>query len=744
MPKLKRRHFLQLAGSTLATVGLSQLDIIRQGHRYAQVLAQNTPRKLALLVGVNDYPAPIPRLQGCLTDVELQYELLVRRFGFNPQDILMVTDDTPIKPTRQGIIDAVETHLIQQAKPGDVVVFHYSGHGSRVIDPNPINPDGLNSTMVPNNRQIETGQEAGKVRDIMGKTLFLWMSALDTENVTVVMDSCHSGGGLRGNFLIRAVPSRQGSGQDQASQEEFEYQQQWLSRLKLTPEQFQQRRHQGIAKGVALGSAARNQLATDAPFGEFHAGAFTYLLTRYLWQQPISEPLSTVFVNLARSTKDVANSSGIVQDPVYEVKPGSDREQEPIYLLNPSTPAAEAVVRKIEGDRVEFWLGGVSSQSLEAFQEGAIFTLINQQGQVQGEVEQTSRVGLVGYGTMRSQGRAIPGEGMLMRERVRGVPADLSLRVGLDSSLGETLSAARTALQSVSRVTVVPMNQEAVVDYVVGRMTNEAIPQAQHQGMNPLPPVGSLGVFTAGLIPVPDSFGVLGESVEAGVNRLRPRLKALLAGRILHLVLNSDTSNLNVAMMVQPVAGTGVGIRAGSRAAKNTGVIPTTIAKTSFKQNTEIQVEVQNHENQGIYVGVLAIGSNGDIVVLFPYWDAPEDSAFVPPGQRLIVPPESDSSREDDFHFILEGVGFVELLVLASTEPLRDALKGVQKIARSVQANSRQPLPLAEDEPVEIMEAFVNDLDRHSRGAGIKISRGIRGVDTQKLAALSAMIEVIE
>jgi len=51
MPKLKRRHFLQLAGSTLATVGLSQLDFIHQANRYAQVLAQSTPRKLALLVG---------------------------------------------------------------------------------------------------------------------------------------------------------------------------------------------------------------------------------------------------------------------------------------------------------------------------------------------------------------------------------------------------------------------------------------------------------------------------------------------------------------------------------------------------------------------------------------------------------------------------------------------------------------------------------------------------------------------
>ena len=53
MPCIKRRQFLQFAGSTLTTWGLCQLDIQRQGDRYGKVLAQSTPRKLALLIGIN-------------------------------------------------------------------------------------------------------------------------------------------------------------------------------------------------------------------------------------------------------------------------------------------------------------------------------------------------------------------------------------------------------------------------------------------------------------------------------------------------------------------------------------------------------------------------------------------------------------------------------------------------------------------------------------------------------------------
>lgn len=134
MTRISRRHFLQFAGSTLATLGLSQWDIINQGNRYAKVLAQDTPRKLALLVGINQYPNSkrFENLEGCVTDVNLQQELLIYRFGFNPDDILTLTSDqTPDKqPTRKNILAAFEEHLIKQAKPGDIVVFHFSGRGT--------------------------------------------------------------------------------------------------------------------------------------------------------------------------------------------------------------------------------------------------------------------------------------------------------------------------------------------------------------------------------------------------------------------------------------------------------------------------------------------------------------------------------------------------------------------------------------------------------------------------------------
>src|SRR3569832_1978769 len=283
---MKRRHFLHFSSSLLASLGLSQLDFLHQAHRYGQVLAQSTPRKLALLVGINNYTSGIRPLQGCLTDVEMQRELLIYRFGFNPQDILEVKDT---QSSRQGILTAFEQHLIKQAKPGDVVVFHFSGHGSQVIDPTPIGNKKLNSTLVP----IDTATQSTNVlRDIMGHTLFLLKPAVPTENLTVVLDSCYSGGGDRGNLVIRSA--RTNLGQNfQASPEEFEYQQRWLKQLNLSKEEFQQRREKGIAKGIAIAAAKDDQFATDAPFDNFHAGAFTYLLTRYLWQQTRNNSVGT-------------------------------------------------------------------------------------------------------------------------------------------------------------------------------------------------------------------------------------------------------------------------------------------------------------------------------------------------------------------------------------------------------------------------------------------------------------------
>jgi hypothetical protein len=69
---------LQFAGSALATIGLSQLDIMQQCDRSAKVMAQSTLRKIASLVAIHDYPITInfPALQGCVTAWDVLWDAI--------------------------------------------------------------------------------------------------------------------------------------------------------------------------------------------------------------------------------------------------------------------------------------------------------------------------------------------------------------------------------------------------------------------------------------------------------------------------------------------------------------------------------------------------------------------------------------------------------------------------------------------------------------------------------------------
>ncbi len=726
MPPTNRRHFLQFAGSTLATIGLSHLDLFRQGKQYGKVLAQGTPgRKLALLVGINHYPDPVRSLAGCLTDVELQRELLVHRFGFNPSDVLVVSDTANLKPNRKTILEAFENHLIKQAKPGDVVVFHFSGHGSLVLDPNPIpgftqDGKGVNGTMVPFDR---TTTNPDQVQDIMGRSLFLLMSAVPTDLITVVLDSCHSGGGTRGNLEFRATASRlSGNTPANPSPAELEFQKQWMAKLNLNEQNLMALRRKGIAKGVAIGSAQYDQLAADAPFSGFTAGAFTYLLTRYLWQQTRNDGVGTVYVNLQRSTQDVAKNSGLTQIPIYAANPES-HGQKPVYFLSPVTLPAEAVVRRVVSGQIEFWLGGVSSRSLEATDVGAIFTLIDATGKSLGEIEQTARQGLVGVGKLKQGQISDVKPGMLLREQVRGVPNDLKLRIGLDPSLGKDQTSTIKALRGVDRLEIVPKIQGTTVDYLLGRMTPAYLQQAQQQKITDIPPVNTVGLFTAGLAPIMASFDRPNEAIPDAIQRLRPRFKSLLAGKILQLAVGGDRSDsLKVTTTIEQ-KGTNRSVTANTY---------------QFPAGSEFQIKLRNNEERNLYMAALVISSSGSLTVLFPYWDAPEDAALVAPGQELVTPQTTDG-----YQFILRGAGFIEVLTLASTKPLRSMLQALRPIGEARGAGSRSAVPLRDDEPLNIVGSMLGDLNRNTREAGVDVVSTRQLVKADQLAATSTFIQVV-
>lgn len=731
MPQIKRRHFLQFAGSTLAALGLSQWDVIGKSDRYAQVLAQSTNRKLALLVGINTYPGG-DTLSGCVMDVNLQRELLIHRFGFNQKDILVVTDK---QATRQGILAAFEEHLIQQAKPGDVAVFHYSGHGSQVADPESGEQDGLNSTFVPadNNLSLTQRLDGGVVPDITGGTLFLLMSALQTDNFTAVLDSCHSGGGKRGSLTVRAL---EGGPQLKRSPQEAQYQQQLLSRLKMSPEEFKKRRQAGVAKGVVIASANRRQLAADARFSGFAAGAFTYVMTQYLWQATGDQSLSSAIANIARST---TQASSTAQVPEYEAKSGGDRQ--PVYFLTKQAPPAEGVITKVDGDKVELWLGGVNSQSIRAFDKGALFTLVDPSGKDIGQVqvEPNSRKGLIAKGKLKDSPSSLP-TGTLLQERARGIPTDLSLRIGLDSSLGSDREPFAKAIKAMKRIEVVSGNDE--VSYLLGKVTAEN-QKFQKAAGEDFPATGSIGVFSPALDIIPGSFGPAGETVAEASTRLKAKFKSLLAARMVRMILNPGSSRLNVSVSMTPAGGKEVlasafAARGVAKGEGNSAAKPVVDSK-QLPVGTPLEFSVTNNEKRDLHVSVLVIDPTGDMTVIFPNsWVASEDATIVKAGETLAIP---DMGKDKFRLTVQKPLGTIEVLAIASATPLTDALKALQGIA-SRGGQRGGPVDLGDDPP-EVINHLLDDLNQGTRGIAVEFDSNARGVSTTQLAAMSITFEVI-
>ncbi len=83
----------------------------------------------AIMVGINDYKG-IPDLTGCINDVLNIRHILKTCLGFTNSDIHVLFDRRAIRQTILSRLD----HMVDQARPGDFMVFYFSGHGSQIRD----------------------------------------------------------------------------------------------------------------------------------------------------------------------------------------------------------------------------------------------------------------------------------------------------------------------------------------------------------------------------------------------------------------------------------------------------------------------------------------------------------------------------------------------------------------------------------------------------------------------------------
>lgn len=149
----------------------------------------------ALLIGINKYRVSGADLRGCVNDVENMSRVLMDFYGFSDRGITTLTD---LDATTEAIITSIE-RLIGNARNGDVMMLHYSGHGSNVPD--------------------DDGDEAGSRDEIICPTDLDWKEPIRDDwlrktfdqlcdkqvGLTVVMDCCRSGTNTRTLLLPDAM-----------------------------------------------------------------------------------------------------------------------------------------------------------------------------------------------------------------------------------------------------------------------------------------------------------------------------------------------------------------------------------------------------------------------------------------------------------------------------------------------------------------------------------------------------------
>lgn len=148
-----------------------------------------------LLVGIDDYPDPIPSLRGCVNDLEAFASYLSGRIDEEQGVTLNMRTLKNGEATREAVIRAFREHL-GKAVAGDVALFCYSGHGSQEQAPEEfwtIEPDRLDETLV----CFDSRQEGSW--DLADKELAKLIAdvAATGAHVAVILDCCHSGSGTR-------------------------------------------------------------------------------------------------------------------------------------------------------------------------------------------------------------------------------------------------------------------------------------------------------------------------------------------------------------------------------------------------------------------------------------------------------------------------------------------------------------------------------------------------------------------
>ncbi|MEA5573811.1 caspase family protein [Calothrix sp. UHCC 0171] len=703
---MKRRTFLQQFGSILAIFKASEIGWLLPGSSDYQALAESNPRKLALLIGVNSY-LKIPALTGCLTDVELQRELLIHRFGFQPSDILCLTDDAA---SRDLIEKAFFEHLASQCKPGDVVFFHFSGYGSRIKSENALIPvDGF--------ANVENNQVANY---LLEDTLLLMLRSLPTEKVFAVVDASYNAASTA-NLQNRglAIRTHLTDANINIATSEIDLQKELKNKIATTPPAL-----------VVSATANAKQSAQEIQMTGFSAGIFTYALTQYLWE---NTPTTTINIGLAR-IENAIRQLGSNQTPnLFNAKKTSLRLNFSDTLLANSDIGVEGAVTAIEdtGKTVQLWLGGISPLILEYYGVNSRFRIIPSdnshlqfsnlrspinnsqdiiaQNRVSPEIVLRSRSGLIAKATILDTSFT-PQVGQLIQEVVRVIPRNINLNIAIDNSLERIERVdATSGFATVNRVSSVVVGEQPA-DYIFGKLpetkTKDLLSQSRY------------GLFSLTGEFIPNTSGEVGEAAKLAAQRLNPKLQTLLAAKLWRITNNEASSQLSVKVALEATNSNTPQIIMQ----RETKPYRQSHSLSSISTGTHLQFRVENKTSQILYLMLFGVDSSKNPLALYSWQIHPLEkntetttSTTQPSLQNIIIEPGANITIPQitpSVEWVLQGVSeLCETQVILSTAPFTQTIAA---LTTTKLTPVEQPRIMALANPSEVTLALLQDLHNAS------------------------------
>ncbi|MBW4684798.1 MAG: caspase family protein [Komarekiella atlantica HA4396-MV6] len=703
---MKRRTFLHTIGSILAVLGITEAEWLTLGNRYYQALAQPSPRKLALLIGINQYPRSA--LSGCLTDVELQRELLMHRFGFQASDILTLTEE---QASREFIEAAFLDHL-GQAQLGDVVVFHFSGYGTRVRGTS-LDAAGQNA-LVPASEN--KSQDEKIVNYLLEETVLLLLRSLPTNRVTAVLDTSYDALGKA--EIGSKIRARKESVDVQLAAAELDFLKQLKTKTSLNLDTL-----------VLSATSEPKQLAREGVFSDFSAGLFTYALTQHLWE---STPATTIQFILSDVESSLYKLGSKQQPALVSSKKNSTLAENFFPEINIAAQGAVTAVEE-DGKTVHLWLAGLPLQVLEYYGVNSRLTLLTGE-----QLILRSRTGLTAKAHISSIDATIPLQGQLVQEAVRVLPRNIDLTVALDTELEriERVDATSAFAATVPRVSSV-VAREQPADYVLGKL--EQTPSRY-------------GLFSLGGELILNTAGEVGEAVKVAVQRLAPKFKILLAAKLWRLTENAGSSNLAVKATLEIINSISPRVimqRQTLRTLSSEKSISKSPSIPTVPIGSRMQYRVQNLGDRPLYLILLGLKNNRTAVAFYP-WQIPQEpnnpdtkplltQLVITPGGTLTLPQTTAAASD----WVIPGPAFFcEQQLIFSTAPLSETFAALDTAKYSTA--DQQLLISALLNPLEVAQALLQDLHNASavKGEMNNIAADSYILDVNNWASLSFSFQV--